>query len=343
MRRIALAALVYLLLTGINPVWAQYKIKRNLWKLVAEEQFNQPVDSLKKNWDFYYTWGQSQGPTDSTYFRPYTSPENLRTTYSLLELYTKHLDNPLRSNEGHIYDYTNGLIRSTHDDFPGLNPENDPKAGGYLYGMFEISCQFPKAKGQFPAFWLCGNNMWPPEVDIFEYYNAPNSQRFSCSAHWNNPDYFALPDSLKKTTNMPRNLQVSDDYYKFYDLTAEFHTFTLIWTPTRLSWFYDGQEIKTDSIPDHVPGHVATAINDEAIKGLCTWQKMDAIINSGLNYPPQGDTTINQDPFLVDYVRIYKPATLPEYTGGDLSSYYRDQLLPAYNAISTAERKKKKN
>ena len=42
------------------------------------------------------------------------------------------------------------------------------------YGYFEIECKIPNGTGYWPAFWLCGNKHWPPEIDIFEFWTSKN-------------------------------------------------------------------------------------------------------------------------------------------------------------------------
>lgn len=324
---------------------AQYKINKKLWKVVFEDEFRDSTSIVLNNWHSSYTWGKQMQPIDSIYFNTYTTTTNILTKDDLLFLYTHKIDEPIQAANNFRYYYTNAVLRSKGEDFPNINPTGDTIPGGYLYGMFEISCRLPKAYGQFPAFWLCGNNSWPPEIDIFEYHNGKEGQRVSTSVHWNNPDYLSLSDSLKKSTKIAHNLVQQDDYYKFYDYTAQFHTFNLVWTPTRISWFYDGQELKTDTIAEHIHGYldsIGILNTTNNLYELCKWNKMDVLINSGLNYPKMGDTTINKDLFLIDYIKIYKPAALEEYIEGDLPTYFREKLVPAYQYINQTERRKKK-
>lgn len=326
-----------------TTTFAQYKINKKLWKVVFEDEFRDPASEVLNNWHPSYTWGKQMRPIDSIYFNTYATPANIITREDLLFLNTTKLEDPITAENGFRYYYTNAVMRSKGEDFPKINPVGDTIPGGYLYGMFEISCRLPKVYGQFPAFWLCGNNTWPPEIDIFEYHNGKEGQRISSSVHWNNPDYFNLSDSLKRSTKISRSLVQQDDYYKFYDYTAQFHTFHLVWTPTRISWFYDGQELKTDTIAEHIPAYLdSIRITNSNLYDVCMWNKMDLLINSGLNYPKMGDTTMNKDLFMIDYIKVYKPAALQAYETGDFPTYFREQLIPAYQLINETERRKKK-
>ena len=42
---------------------------------------------------------------------------------------------------------------------------------GWQYGWFEAEIKLPDGKYHWPAFWLTGENSWPPEIDIFEAYS----------------------------------------------------------------------------------------------------------------------------------------------------------------------------
>lgn len=42
---------------------------------------------------------------------------------------------------------------------------------GWKYGWFEAEIKLPDGKYHWPAFWLTGENSWPPEIDIFEAYS----------------------------------------------------------------------------------------------------------------------------------------------------------------------------
>ena len=41
----------------------------------------------------------------------------------------------------------------------------------WQYGWFEAEIKLPKGTPLWPAFWLSGENGWPPEIDIFEAYS----------------------------------------------------------------------------------------------------------------------------------------------------------------------------
>jgi beta-glucanase (GH16 family) len=51
----------------------------------------------------------------------------------------------------------------------------------WQYGWFEAWIQLPEGQSYWPAFWLTGQNGWPPEIDILEAYsqNGPKYEERS--------------------------------------------------------------------------------------------------------------------------------------------------------------------
>jgi beta-glucanase (GH16 family) len=92
----------------------------------------------------------------------------------------------------------------------------------FKYGKYEIKCKIPKGQGFWPAFWLFGSER---EIDIFEFFSK--FDEFTISSHiWcngtSNPKY--------------KNFSLGD-------LSLDFHTYTLEWTPHNLHFFVDGTKI----------------------------------------------------------------------------------------------------
>lgn len=98
------------------------------------------------------------------------------------------------------------------------------------------------------------------------------------------------------------------NYYTFQDvkkdeiananLDDEFHTYTMVWTPDKISFFFDGKEYRTVTDVSQMPN----------VGDICNYGHMDAILSLSYNCPQWQDLEVNKlEPFLVDYVRIYKP------------------------------------
>lgn len=100
------------------------------------------------------------------------------------------------------------------------------------YGYIEARMKMPTAYGLWPAFWLhpriepTGNVRWPPEIDVLEFYtNRPD--RTWQTLHYNTSTQF----------NVSHGQQ-----YLFSDLSSDFHTYAVNWTPNEVIWYVDGAE-----------------------------------------------------------------------------------------------------
>ncbi|MCX6207435.1 MAG: family 16 glycosylhydrolase [Bacteroidetes bacterium] len=288
-------------------VYSQCLIDKSNWTLIFNEEFNGTVQDLQNNWYYEYTYGSVHNPGGS-WFESYNTPNNITVSNGLAYFNTNKVTTPINYN-GINYYYTSAMLRSKFADYQICDNSTDNDKSGFLYGMFEIRCKLPKKNGQAPAFWLTGNNAWPPEIDGFEY-NGNNHNSFFSTVHWLNSN----------NTN-----QGASNIYNYpFDLTDDFHTYTVVWTPTKITWFFEGRELKSDNLITHLPGSGFTN-NFER----CKWSKMDIIIQSSLNYPDASETSF--DPLIVDYIKVYRPNGLPAFNSGqDFDSYFNNTLFPIY-------------
>jgi beta-glucanase (GH16 family) len=102
------------------------------------------------------------------------------------------------------------------------------------YGVFEIRMRAPKGRGLWPAFWLNPEDKrWPPEIDVVELVNdrGPTPDRS-----------FHFLHGAGKSRDQP--LVSALDRYGAYvpkqDFSADFHVFSVEWTPTRVRHRVDG-------------------------------------------------------------------------------------------------------
>lgn len=117
------------------------------------------------------------------------------------------------------------------------------------YGKYKIRAKLPKGKGLWPAFWLSGMDSWPPEIDVFELLgHDPNT--IYMSNHWRN---------LKGKHNF------NTVNYFGPDFSADFHIFTLEWTPDSIVWYIDG--IERAKTIKHIPRDTMIAIISGGIGG----------------------------------------------------------------------------
>ncbi|MEP0752807.1 glycoside hydrolase family 16 protein [Trichocoleus sp. Lan] len=157
-------------------------------------------------------------------------------------------------------------------------------AGGFTqltaqtYGRWVVRARFQKGEGTqgYISLWR-QDFKWPPEIDFAELRgNIPNENIFT--QHY-------LLDGKKKS-------EVSKLYETNY--TDDFHEYTVIWEPGRLTWLVDGvQKFTTTQKFDAFP--MVLAVGN--LVGSC---------NSFAGCPL---TTTPFPTYLdVDYIRIYKKA-----------------------------------
>ncbi len=154
-------------------------------------------------------------------------------------------------------------------------PITDPKSGvayplrsgriqtkqAFLYGKFVIRAKLPSGAGMWPALWLRTPFGQPfnGEIDIAEGHGSHPNVVQSTLHHWNDGKEQYQDCSWLVTTPQPSkdnkfragNCKRIDNIPFSSDLASAFHTYTLEWLPTRVTWFLDGQKYfeVTNNIP----------------------------------------------------------------------------------------------
>ena len=121
----------------------------------------------------------------------------------------------------------------------------------FLYGYFEMRARIPQ-RGQFtwPAFWFWnGGGETYREVDVFEFGTKNILDNILMNVHLaGNLD--GGPAGSSGVNNYPDSyVYISPDGIS--DLSDDFHTYGLKWTPNILIWYLDGQPIRT--LGGHTP------------------------------------------------------------------------------------------
>ena len=178
---------------------------------------------------------------------------------------------------GQSMSYTSGVICSVHEQ---------------TYGYFEARLKMPKGKGIWPAFWLLGavGTTGVNEIDIQEFLgHQPN--KIYMTLHWG--------------TDYGSGHQSDESEYTGPDFSADFHTYRLEWTASKITCTIGRTERKSYSGPG-VPQVPMYVILNLAIGG---------------GWPGSPDSTTpfpaNYD---IDYVRAYQPGASDAGAGGAAGS-----------------------
>ncbi|RHX99241.1 hypothetical protein DYB25_001430 [Aphanomyces astaci] len=104
------------------------------------------------------------------------------------------------------------------------------------YGKFEARIQFPRGAGMWPALMPKGGRCWPMdgEIDIVEYVGQ-TPQTIYGNYHFGGACNANLHDD--PAVCGPTGASQNDD-----SLSYAFHEYSVVWTPTSIQWFMDGQE-----------------------------------------------------------------------------------------------------
>jgi beta-glucanase (GH16 family) len=167
-------------------------------------------------------------------------------------------------------DYTSGII------ITGPSPTT-PARFTFQYGYMEMGAQFPPGKGMWPAFWLLPvDGTWPPELDAMEWQGGTATIDYA-TIHWG-------------VQRHGHHRSSGTAFDTGADLSAGFHTYGLDWQADHVTWYFDGQPIKTFKKIKDIPHKPMYILVDLAIGG---W----------ISFPDK--TTHFPATMLVDYVRVW--------------------------------------
>lgn len=140
---------------------------------------------------------------------------------------------------------------------------NQKEWTGYVttYGYFEIRAKFSNVSGGgHQAWWMVGmqndTNNWfdskqTGEIDIIEtFFSKPNTWRLATFG-WNDPFF--------QTTNW----FIQEEQAPASDLTEQYHTYGLDWSPGSLKFYFDGELYKElNQAPDYPMGTILNIYTD---------------------------------------------------------------------------------
>lgn len=165
-------------------------------------------------------------------------------------------------------------VRPILDNIEPPGNANSWNPGGIAYGIFEIRCKLPvENNGTWPTFWLYSG---PGEIDIIDnLLTNPARQLQTGVLDWGN---YTRPVITCGTVANKLNWD---------DLAAGFNTYSAVWTPTRVTFFFNGREMYTVYNTQVSPGGGWPAKLMTRLQ-MADWAGQSAVMD-------------------IDYIRILKP------------------------------------
>ncbi|GMA59643.1 glycoside hydrolase family 16 protein [Alicyclobacillus fastidiosus] len=98
----------------------------------------------------------------------------------------------------------------------------------FTYGTVVIRAKLPAGKGIFPALWLKPvEDPVYPEIDMMEYLGSKTNNAYAT--------FHAAPTGPYKSVGVTAIMP--------FNLSLNYHTYTLVWKKNDLTWYIDGQQI----------------------------------------------------------------------------------------------------
>lgn len=153
---------------------------------------------------------------------------------------------------------------------------NSHRRFAFQYGYLEARVLVPSCDGCWPSFWmLASDDHWPPEIDIFEFFDTLAGDRHPWSAlHW--------PSGNAAGEEFANGLLASGDQ------VGGWHTYGVLWSRQQVQYFFDGVAGPQFSDATHAPGEPMYPV-------------LQLAVQAG-HHPAAGST------MQVDYVRAWVPA-----------------------------------
>lgn len=151
----------------------------------------------------------------------------------------------------------------------------------FKYGYLEARIRVPSCNGCWPSFWmLSAKDRWPPEVDVFEFFNTLTETFPYSSLHW------AVNNTAgEEYRNAPLRAYVGQN------LVGTWHTYSLLWTEGQVQFYVDGITGPQFAVTSQIPHELMYPIIQLAVyRGL----------------PPLVGSTME-----VDFVRAWQKVAKP--------------------------------
>lgn len=214
-----------------------------------------------------------------SYDRAIIKKENAVTKDGVLSLQGRRMSEPV--NKSGLREFSTGYLDSI-----GKFSQK--------YGRWEMRAQLPltknNSKGIWPAFWLRPDGAATGgEIDIMEAYGTPHTASTSFDPFNRSEGTLHYDQTGKSKTN---------SWIPVTDLSGGYHTWAFEWTPTGMTWLFDGKPYKT----------VSRAGNAAYEAAFETSAKFHVRLNMQYGSPYWGmpdSTTKDSADYKVDYVRAW--------------------------------------
>jgi len=121
----------------------------------------------------------------------------------------------------------------------------------FKYGFIESRIKMPAGSGNWPAFWMLGDNInqvgWPysGEMDIVEIHSDRPSITTSAT-------HFSATDTPNTCCGNHRFVFDEVNFGRV-NVSSDFHTYAVAWLPNSISYYFDGQLVGS-ATPSRVSG-----------------------------------------------------------------------------------------
>jgi beta-glucanase (GH16 family) len=123
----------------------------------------------------------------------------------------------------------------------------------FTYGVVQVTARLPFGKGLWPAIWLIpADGSWPPEIDIVEHWDTQSVAKATL--------HYGKQNAQERGT------------IPFPQADQGWHTYTLYWTPSRISVYYDSTLAltTTKNIPHQAMYLLLDLADENATPGSCS-------------------------------------------------------------------------
>jgi autotransporter-associated beta strand protein len=188
------------------------------WDLVFADEFEgTSLDTLK--WNYNYSWGRTHN------HQAYMRENQVQVGDGVLNLQAIAQRDPSAPSYVDTGDFGRQYLNYTSGAVNTSGKFNF--TGGYV----EARMRMQDTAGTWPAFWMLKSG-WPPEIDVMEF---PRGSGNAANQFWAN--YHYTNDAGAHASYGWHDTRA--------DLTTGFHTFGFAWSPTAMTFYFDGAATHT--------------------------------------------------------------------------------------------------